>query len=151
MTMKTKHILLVEDNDGDILLTKEAFENSVLIRKISVVKNGKDAIDFLSQNGQFLDTELPDFVLLDINLPKKNGHEVLKYIKTNPKTRHIPVTIFTTSSTPKDINLAYELHANCYVTKPIDVKSFQDTLTQIELFWFNLVQLPFSSQHHDYR
>ncbi|MDI9879268.1 response regulator [Flectobacillus longus] len=140
--MKKGHILLVEDNEGDILLTKEAFEHSSLVDKLSIVRNGKDAMDFLTKKGKYAHEVLPDFVLLDVNIPKKNGHEVLQFIKNTENIKHIPVVMFTTSSTPKDITMAYENHANCYITKPVDVKSFQIIVNQIESFWLSLVQLP---------
>lgn len=139
--MKKGHILLVEDNEGDIILTQEAFEHSSLVDKLSVVRNGKEAMDFLTKKGKYVHEVLPDFVLLDVNIPKKNGHEVLKFIKTSAHIKHIPVVMFTTSSTPKDISMAYENHANCYITKQVDVKSFQTTVNQIENFWLSLVQL----------
>ncbi len=140
--MKKGHILLVEDNEGDILLTKEAFEHSSLVDKLSVVRNGKEAMDFLTKKGKYVHEVLPDFVLLDVNIPKKNGHEVLRFIKNTEHIKHIPVVMFTTSSTPKDVSMAYENHANCYITKPVDVKSFQIAVNQIENFWLALVQLP---------
>lgn len=140
--MKKGHILLVEDNEGDILLTKEAFEHSSLVNKLSVVRNGKEAMDFLTKKGKYAHEVLPDFVLLDVNIPKKNGHEVLRFIKNTEHIKHIPVVMFTTSSTPKDVSMAYENHANCYITKPVDVKSFQIAVNQIENFWLSLVQLP---------
>ena len=98
-------------------------------------------MDFLTKKGKYLHEHLPDFVLLDVNIPKKNGHEVLRFIKNTESIKHIPVVMFTTSSTPKDISMAYENHANCYITKPVDVKSFQTTVNQIENFWLSLVQL----------
>ncbi|MGX7690295.1 response regulator [Flectobacillus roseus] len=139
--MKKGHILLVEDNEGDILLTQEAFEHSSLVDKLSVVRNGKEAMDFLTKKGKYAHEAPPDFVLLDVNIPKKNGHEVLRFIKNTENIKHIPVVMFTTSSAPKDISMAYENHANCYITKPVDVKSFQTTVSQIEKFWLSLVQL----------
>lgn len=139
--MKKGHILLVEDNEGDILLTQEAFEHSSLVESLSIVRNGKDAIDFLIKQGKFADKSSPDFVLLDVNIPKKNGHEVLKFIKNNDAIKHIPVVMFTTSSTPKDIAMAYQNYANCYITKPVDVSSFQTVINQIESFWLSTVQL----------
>lgn len=144
--MKKGHILLVEDNEGDILLTTEAFEHSTHVAQLSVVRNGKDAIDFLVKQGRFTHVTEPDFILLDINIPKKNGHEVLRFIKNSERLKHIPVVMFTTSSTPKDIHLAYENYVNCYITKPVDVKSFQKAVNQIESYWLSLVQL---SPNHD--
>lgn len=140
--MKQVHILLVEDNEGDILLTTEALEEGKIANNLSVVKNGKDALDFIFQRGVFKDVKKPDLILLDINLPLKNGHEVLEVIKTDDKTKHIPVIMLTTSSSENDIKLAYKHHANCYITKPVEVEDFLKAVATIEDFWFNLVLLP---------
>ncbi|CAN1526262.1 CheY FOG, CheY-like receiver [Flavobacteriaceae bacterium] len=140
--MKRIHILLVEDNEGDILLTTEALEEGKIINKVSVVKDGKLAIDFLNNKEPYADAEIPNLILLDINLPKKNGHEVLKYIKGSEKFRHIPIIMLTTSSSEKDIHEAYNHYANCFITKPVDVDDFMDAVTQIESFWISIVQLP---------
>lgn len=140
--MKTAHILLVEDNDGDILLTTEALEERKIINKVSVVRNGKDAIDFVFQRGKYENEEMPDLILLDVNLPKKNGHEVLQEIKSNEKTKRIPVIMLTTSSSKRDIDLSYQHHANCFITKPVEVEEFMLAVSSIEDFWFHLVKLP---------
>lgn len=140
--MKTAHILLVEDNEGDIVLTKEALEEKKVISKVSVAKNGKEAIDFVFQRGAFKDAERPDLILLDINMPLKNGHEVLEVIKSNENTKKIPVVMLTTSSSKNDINKAYKLNANCYITKPVEIEDFMKTITTIEDFWVQLVKLP---------
>lgn len=140
--MKSAHILLVEDNEGDILLTKEAFEDRKLINKLSVVKDGKEALDFVFKEGKYTKAETPDLILLDINLPKKNGIEVLKALKENQKTKVIPIIMLTTSSTEKDILLSYQNYANSYITKPVEMKSFMDAVYAIEDFWFQLVSLP---------
>jgi CheY-like chemotaxis protein len=140
--MKQVHILLVEDNEGDILLTTEALEDGKIANDLSVVKNGKDALDFIFKRGLFKDVRKPDLILLDINLPLKNGHEVLEVIKTNDKTKHIPIIMLTTSSSEMDIKLAYKHHANCYNTKPVEVDDFLKAVASIEDFWFNLVLLP---------
>lgn len=140
--MKPIHILLVEDNEGDILLTREAFEEATLQTRLSVVRDGKEATDFLSKEGQFKEAELPDILLLDVNLPKKNGHEVLQFLKEDERTKHIPVIMFTTSSSESDINLSYQNHANCYITKPVDVNEFLSVITRIEHFWLSIVHLP---------
>jgi len=140
--MKQVHILLVEDNEGDILLTTEALEDGKIANDLSVVKNGKDALDFIFKRGLFKDVRKPDLILLDINLPLKNGHEVLEVIKTNDKTKHIPIIMLTTSSSEMDIKLAYKHHANCYITKPVEVDDFLKAVASIEDFWFNLVLLP---------
>lgn len=140
--MKAVHILLVEDNEGDILLTKEALEESKIINTVSVVKDGKLAIDFLNQKEPFQEAEMPNLILLDINLPKKNGHEVLQYIKLSKKFRHIPVIILTTSSSERDIIQAYNNYVNCFITKPVEVNDFILAVTRIENFWISIVQLP---------
>jgi CheY-like chemotaxis protein len=140
--MKPIHILLVEDNEGDILLTREALEDAGIVVKLSVVKDGKEAIDFTSKKGLYTDVDLPDLVVLDVNLPKKNGHEVLKYIKGSASLRHIPVIMLTTSSSERDINQSYANYANCYITKPVEVNDFLSVVTTIENFWVSTVKLP---------
>lgn len=140
--MEPIHILLVEDNEGDILLTTEALENAKLLTKLSVVKDGKQAMDFLTNADGYLDATQPDMLLLDINLPKRNGHEVLKFIKENETLKHIPVIMLTTSSSPSDIELAYKNHVNCFIIKPIEAHSFLDVIATIENFWLSIVKLP---------
>jgi CheY-like chemotaxis protein len=140
--MKAIHILLVEDNEGDILLTTEALEEGKIINKVSVVKDGKMAIDFLNRKEPFQDASVPNLILLDINLPKINGHEVLQYIKGSKKFRQIPIIMLTTSSSEKDIIEAYNHYANCFITKPVDVNEFMQAVAKIENFWINIVQLP---------
>ncbi len=143
--MKPIHILLVEDNEGDILLTIDAFEEGRISNKISVVRDGNEAIDFLTQSGKYVNRELPDLILLDINLPKKNGHEVLSFIKSTDWLRHIPVIILTTSSSESDIEKAYKNFVSCYITKPIEVNDFLNAISKIEDFWFSIVSLPNNS------
>ncbi|WP_333600843.1 response regulator [Flavobacterium sp.] len=140
--MKAIHVLLVEDNEGDILLTTEALEQGRIINKVSVAKDGKQAIDFLNRKEPFQDAEVPNLILLDINLPKKNGQEVLQYIKASKSFRHIPIIMLTTSSSKKDIIEAYNNHANCFITKPVDVNEFMQAVAKIEDFWISIVQLP---------
>jgi CheY-like chemotaxis protein len=140
--MKPLNILLVEDNEGDILLTKEAFEDAKIHVLLSVVKDGKEAIDFLSKEGKYIDAVGPDLLLLDVNLPKKNGHEVLKYIKGNEALKRIPVIMLTTSSSQKDINQSYDNYANCYITKPVEASNFLSVMSSIENFWITIVKLP---------
>lgn len=140
--MKSIHILLVEDNEGDILLTTEALEEGKIINKVSVVKDGKQAIDFLNLKEPFQEATMPNLILLDINLPKKNGHEVLQYIKGSKTFRHIPIIMLTTSSSEKDIMEAYNHYANCFITKPVDVNEFMKAVAKIENFWISIVQLP---------
>ena len=135
------HILLVEDNDGDVLLTREAFEDAQVITKLSIAKDGQEAIDFLNKPDN-TEEKFPDLILLDINLPKVNGFEVLKYIKEGPRWKHIPVIMLTTSSAQKDIDKAYNGYANCYITKPVDVNDFLRVITTIESFWISIAKLP---------
>ncbi len=140
--MEPIHILLVEDNEGDILLTTEALEEGKFINKISVVTDGKLAIDFLTKQGAYKDVDMPHLILLDINLPKKNGHEVLQFIKTDESIKHLPVIMLTTSSSEKDIFESYKSYANCYITKPIEIADFMSAIAKIKTFWFTIVQLP---------
>ena len=136
--MKAVQILLVDDNEGDILLTTEAFETAGIRTKLSYVKNGMDAIEYVTRFGRYSDAETPDLILLDINLPKKNGVEVLQFIKTRSDLKHIPVIMLTTSSSGKDISSSYENAANCFITKPVDLDGYQDVISQIENFWTTL-------------
>ena len=140
--MKPIHILLVEDNEGDIFLVTEALEEGKIVNKISVIKDGKEAIDFLEKTGKYESTSMPDLILLDVNLPKKNGHEVLEYIKAKENLKQIPVIMLTTSSSEKDILMSYKNHANCFITKPVDVDNFLKVVYSIENFWINIVALP---------
>ena len=145
--MKPIHILLVEDNEGDIVLTRDAFEEAKIHTKLSVVRDGEEAIDFLTKQGKYAAAELPDLLLLDVNLPKKNGHEVLKYVKEQDSIKHIPVIMLTTSCSEKDINLSYNNYANCYITKPVAVNDFLQVISTIENFWVSIVKLPTNKQH----
>lgn len=138
--MKSIHILLIEDNEGDILLTTEAFEESKITNRITVIRDGKAAIDYFETLGARDD--IPQLVLLDINLPKKNGHEVLFYIKNNEKYKYIPVIVLTTSSSEKDILLSYQNNVNCFVTKPLELHGFIQAIAKIEDFWINIVSIP---------
>lgn len=140
--MESIHILLVEDNEGDILLTREALEEAKIHLKLSVVRDGKEAIDFLSKRGKYTEAVMPDMLLLDINLPKKNGLEVLQFIKTNEELKHIPIIMLTTSSSEKDINDSYSNFANCFITKPVEINEFLTVVATIENFWISIVKLP---------
>lgn len=140
--MKKAHLLLVEDNEGDILLTQEALEERNIIREISVVKDGKEAILFLLKEGKYNQVKTPDIIFLDINLPKKSGHEVLDFIKNHDELKQIPVIMLTTSSSDSDIRKAYKSHANCFITKPVEVDDFIKAITDLEDFWFKTVVLP---------
>jgi len=139
---KRKHILLVEDNEGDIVLIKDAFDDAKILITISVVRDGQQALDFLYKRNEFKQAASPDLVVLDVNLPKINGHEVLKTIKNDPLLCLIPIVMLTTSSSPSDINNSYRNHANCYITKPVDVDDFIKVVLSIESFWLNMAQLP---------
>lgn len=138
--MRKNQILLVEDNEGDIVLTTEAFEECDFKTDIQVARNGKEAITFLFEQQD--ESQLPDLILLDINLPLLNGHEVLKKIKENEKTKHIPVVMLTTSSAVSDINLTYDNYANCFITKPADINDFFETINNLSNYWFRTSKLP---------
>lgn len=140
--MNEMQILLVEDNEGDILLTLEAFKELKVKSKVDVVKDGAAAIEFLKRQGQYTDSPAPHLILLDINMPGLNGIEVLDFIKNDEKLKRIPVVMLTTSSAESDITACYEKSANCFITKPLDFDSFVDVVQSIELFWFRVAQLP---------
>ena len=140
--MRRYKILLIEDNEGDILLTEEAINTNKTVSEISIARNGMLAIKQLENILESKKEILPDIILLDINLPKKNGQEVLTFIKSNEELKQIPVIMFTTSSTERDIITSYKNHANCFITKPVDLNDFIITISKIEDFWFNCVKLP---------
>jgi CheY-like chemotaxis protein len=140
--MDPVHILLVEDNEGDIILTLEAFNDVKLKNTVSVVRDGEEAVQYLNQEGSFQDAIPPDFILLDINLPRMDGKEVLAYIKNHDRFKTIPVVMLTTSSSEKDIKDSYNAFANCYITKPVDFEKFIQVIRSIEEFWISIVQLP---------
>ena len=135
-------ILLVEDNEGDILLTLEALKEAKIYNNINVVRDGDEALQYLNKEGKYEDVETPDLILLDINLPKMDGIEVLGKIKTNEHLMVIPVVMLTTSDSEKDIFQSYQSHANCYITKPVNFENFMDVIQTIKDFWINIVQLP---------
>lgn len=136
------HVLLVEDNEGDIVLTQEAFDERKIINKLSVARNGEEAIEFLLGEAEKENSELPDLVLLDLNLPVKNGFEVLQALKEKKETKSIPVIILTTSSSQMDVDSAYNLQANSYITKPLEIDDFIQAVVKIEEFWLQLIRLP---------
>ena len=140
--MSEIHILLVEDNEGDIVLTLEALKEAKLRNKISVVRDGEEALQFLYREGKYAGAEPPQLILLDINLPRMDGKEVLNRIKNDPVLKKIIVVILTTSSSEKDILESYNNHANCYITKPVDLEKFIEVIHSIEGFWISIVQLP---------
>jgi CheY-like chemotaxis protein len=139
--MKSIHILLIEDNEGDILLTIEALSESKYKNEVTVIKDGDAALNYFNDAINYNKT-LPDLVLLDINLPKIDGKEVLSFIKKHPKLKMIPVLMLTTSSSDADIRDAYSSYANCYITKPVDFNNFFEIIKSIEDFWATIVRLP---------
>ncbi|SRR5688572_17783317 len=140
--MKPIEILLVEDNPGDARLTREALAQSKVKNNLSHARDGEEAIAFLRRQPPFTDAPTPDLVLLDLNLPRRDGREVLEDIKKDPNLRHIPVVILTSSQAEEDILRSYRLHANCFITKPVDFEQLTKVVLGIEQFWFTLVRLP---------
>ena len=135
-------ILLVEDSPADILLTREAFAQNKIVNAIHVVEDGIEALDFLYRRGKYTSAPRPDLILLDLNLPRKNGQEVLAEVKADPDLRPIPVVVLTTSNAEEDILKAYDLNANCYVVKPVGFDNFMKAMQSIRHFWFSVVTLP---------
>lgn len=135
-------IFLVEDNEGDIVLTKEALKEGKVRNEITVARDGAEAIQMM-EDWHEADNSLPDLILLDVNLPKMNGHEVLARLKQDHRFRHVPIVMLTTSSAETDIAKSYENHANCYITKPVELGDFFRVVAEIDAFWFNIVQLPY--------
>lgn len=135
-------ILLVEDNPGDVRLTREALKDMKLKNTLYVVPDGVEALAFLRREGQYADKPRPDIILLDLNLPRKDGREVLEEIKQDDELKRIPVVVLTTSDDESDILASYNLHANCYITKPVDMHRFISIVQNIENFWFSIVKLP---------
>ncbi len=140
--LRAVEILLVEDSPSDADLTEEAFSEGKVLNNLHWVQDGVEALAFLYQQGNYVDAPRPDLILLDLNLPKKDGREVLAQIKGNPSLKLIPVIILTTSAAERDIVKTYELNANCYITKPIDLEEFIGVVKLIEKFWLALVKLP---------
>lgn len=139
---KVIDILLVEDNPADIRLTQELFKESKIKNNLFVAKDGEEAILFLKKQGTFSDVPRPDLILLDLNLPKKDGREVLAEIKSDGDLKLIPVIVLTTSNAEMDIFKSYDLYANCYINKPVDLDEFIRVIRSIEDFWFTIVKLP---------
>lgn len=139
---KSINILLVEDNPADVRLTQEAFKGTTIPNHLYVTRDGAEALAFLAQTGRYTNAPRPDMILLDLNLPKKDGREVLELIKNDSEYKHIPVVILTTSREEEDIFHTYEHHANCYITKPADLDEFLNVVKSIEAFWLSVVQLP---------
>ncbi len=135
-------ILLVEDNPGDVRLTREALQDARITNRMSVAEDGVEALAFLRRQDRYAQAPRPDLILLDLNLPRKDGREVLAEVKADPLLRRIPVVILTTSAAERDILKAYDLHANCYITKPVDLDQFLAVVKSIEDFWLTVVKLP---------
>jgi chemotaxis family two-component system response regulator Rcp1 len=140
--VRSIEVLLVEDNPGDVRLAMEALKEAKLANHVSVAGDGEEALAFLRKEGKYASAVRPDLILLDLNLPKRDGREVLAEIKKDSDLRRIPVVILTTSTAEEDILKAYNLHANCYVSKPVDFDKFTQVVKQIEDFWFTVVLLP---------
>jgi CheY-like chemotaxis protein len=138
---KTINVLLVEDDPGDVLMTREAFEEN-LHNRLDVVTDGAAALDYLRHAAPYTEAPRPDLILLDLNLPRRDGREVLQEIKADPDLRHIPVIVLTTSQAEEDVLRSYQLHANAYVTKPVDFEGFIEAIKQIDHFFISVVQLP---------
>ena len=146
-TGKSVEILLIEDNPGDIVLTREAFSDAKISNHIHVAKDGEEALEYLRKQNSYADAITPDIILLDLNLPKLNGHEVLAEIKEDKELRRIPVVVLTSSKAERDILDTCELHANSYIVKPVDLSKFMEVVSAIEHFWFTVVALP--HEHDD--
>ena len=143
---RSVEILLVEDSPGDIRLTQEAFKEGKLLNRLHVVQDGEAALQFLRREGAYAQAVRPDLILLDLNLPKKDGREVLAEIKAQDTLKRIPVVVLTTSRAEQDVLKVYDLHANCYITKPVDLEDFLRVLTAIEDFWLQVVKRPQESE-----
>ena len=137
-----KEVLLVEDSSGDVRLTREAFKEAKVHINLHVASDGAEAMSFLKREGEHVNAARPDLILLDLNLPKKDGREVLEEIKVSPTLGSIPVVILTTSASDADILRSYKLHANCYITKPVDLDGFLTVVKSIDSFWLSVVKLP---------
>jgi len=140
--MKVIDILVVEDNPGDARLIREVLDENKIFNSLYIARDGIEAMDFLNNNGKFKTAPKPDLIVLDLNLPRKDGREVLAEIKTDDKLKYIPVVIMTISQAEEDIMKSYNLHANCFITKPIDLTQFIKVVKSIEDFWFYVVKLP---------
>ncbi len=144
-SLRNMNVLLAEDNPAEAYLTEQAFKEleSASSRQLHLVKDGEEALKFLRREGDFADAPRPDLVLLDINMPRKNGFDVLKSIRADEALRTLPVLMLTTSSSDNDIETAYREHANCYLTKPTDIDQFFDLVKNIDTFWLRQAKLPF--------
>ena len=147
--MKDAHIMLVEDNEGDIVLTQEVFRSSGLRNPISVARDGEEALDFLYRRNRFANAERPDLILMDINIPKINGKEILAIIKQDDDLKTIPVIMLSTSSADDDVLESYKNHANCFVTKPLNFIDFTKAVAEIKNFWFTLATVHPKIKDHE--
>ncbi len=145
--MRTIQILLVEDNPGDVRLTQEALKSGKILYDLQVVRDGRQAMDFLHKKGPYSAVFTPDLILLDLNIPIKNGREVLAEVKSNPLWKQIPVVILTTSSDEQDVSETFAHDANCYITKPFDFDQFINVIKLIDDFWLSVVKLPENEKH----
>lgn len=146
-TMNHIDILLVEDSPADVLITREAFAEFKILNTLYVVEDGVEAMAFLNQDGKYASVPRPDLILLDLNLPRKNGREVLAEVKGDPRLKNIPVVILTTSHSERDVLEAYDQHANCYIVKPVGFENFVEAVKTIHQFWFSVVTLPPEETH----
>ena len=135
-------VLLVEDDEGDVLMTREALAEGKVINRLNVVNDGVEAVEYLRRDGQYAEASRPDLILLDLNLPKKDGRQVLEEVKADDDLRRIPVIVLTTSAADEDVLRSYDLHANAYVTKPVDFDRFIEVVRQIDEFFVTVVKLP---------
>jgi two-component system, chemotaxis family, response regulator Rcp1 len=142
LAVKPAEVLLVEDNPSDVRLTREAMKEGTVVNNLHVVGDGQAAIDFLTRKPPYQNAPRPDLVLLDLNLPKKSGREVLAEIKANDSLKTIPIVVLTTSKAEEDVAGTYKLHANCFITKPVDLDKFIAVVHQVENFWLEVVRLP---------
>jgi CheY-like chemotaxis protein len=137
-------ILMIEDNPGDARLAREALKEGKILNTLYVMKDGREGLDFLYRRGRYLNVPKPDIILLDLNLPGLDGRQVLQEIKSNDSLKLIPVIVLTSSAAEEDILKSYDLHANCYIVKPVDFEKFTQIVKQLEDFWFSVVELPTS-------
>ncbi len=135
-------ILLIEDNEGDIILTKKAFERGKIMNNLSVARDGKEGLDYLFKRGKFENVSTPDLILLDLNMPEVSGQEVLQQIKATDELKSIPVVVLTTSNSDEDILRSYKLQASCYIKKPVDFKQFGEVIQTLQNYWFTVVKFP---------
>jgi two-component system, chemotaxis family, response regulator Rcp1 len=141
-TARPIEILLIEDSPSDVALTIEAFHEGKIANNLNCAADGVEALAYLRQQGKFANAQRPDLIMLDLNLPKKDGREVLRELKNDPSLKLIPIIVLTTSKADKDVLQSYELNANCYITKPVDFQQFIDVVKSIERFWLSVVTLP---------